>query len=72
MQFKNNLYLKAAKDNSVFCYEMEINSTENKICNQLKVLHYKLELVDKTDMNQTLFKAHPNKEDLIFNYVYNE
>jgi len=33
MQSKNIVHLKAVKDNSVFSYEMEINSTDNKICN---------------------------------------
>lgn len=47
MQHKDILHLKAAKDNSVFSYELQIKSTQNKICNELRVLNYKLELIDK-------------------------
>jgi hypothetical protein len=72
MQCKDRVFMKAVKNDSVFCYELEINSTGNRICNELKVMNYRLELIDKSYMSQTLFAANPHKEDLLFEYVYNE
>lgn len=33
MQCKGRVFVKAVKNDSVFCYELEINSTGNRICN---------------------------------------
>lgn len=61
MQFKNKVYLKAVKHNSIFSYEADIVANENRICDRLKVLRYTLEVVDEKEMIQVLYEAKPNK-----------
>ena len=54
MQFKNKVYFKIVRCNTVFNYELEISScdkyidsNEGKVSDELMVISYSLELVDE-------------------------
>ena len=54
MQYKNKIYAKIVKSNTIFSYEFEIctfrlilGSNEGRISNELMVLNYSLEMVDE-------------------------
>ena len=61
------------QNREVFSYELEIESSEGEISNELKVQQYTLELIDDhQEILQTLFKAHPLKEKRSFFYCRNK
>jgi hypothetical protein len=68
MQYKNKLFVKTIKSNSIFSFEFEIGNhqtlyvgSSEGIFNKLSVLHYTLEMIDESEIFQTLYQAKPHR-----------
>lgn len=68
IQFKDKILVKAVKGNSIYSFNLQIKSSENKISNELLVNEYALELIDEAEIIQKLFVGHENKEQMVFEY----